>query len=248
MGFAQPNLPGLAEIKTAAERGDPQAQDKLGETYFSGLNFSDAARWFEKAAEKGIIHAQWRLGQILLNGEPKVAEGSSAVAEQKEEGIKFLLLAANQGLAGAQLDIGQCYATGKGLKKEYAEAYKWLRLASPGGSITEKIHLDPVILKMTVEQLQEGERRVKAFIPAAPNSKEATLAPPYMKDIMLKAISGPSNHRLVLINNHTFEKGEEARVKVGERTLSIKCLDIRVRSAVISIEGTAEPKEIKLRD
>src|ERR1035438_1070647 len=62
-GFSQEQLPDLAQVKGAAERGDAQAQDRLGDSYEGRFSFSTAAEWFRKAAEQGVSHAQWRLGK-----------------------------------------------------------------------------------------------------------------------------------------------------------------------------------------
>ena len=67
-GISQDGLPDLAQIKAAAEAGDAQAQDKLAGNYLSQANYSTAAKWYEKAAQQGVLNSQWQLGQILLHG------------------------------------------------------------------------------------------------------------------------------------------------------------------------------------
>jgi hypothetical protein len=169
------------------------------------------------------------------------------VPQRKDEGFNWLVLAANQGLANAQLDMGKCYQGGNGVKQDYVEAYKRLRLGSPKNSVTEKIQLEPLILKLNTQQIEEGERRARAFQPSQ-GSKQNMPEPQYLKEIVLKAISGKKDHRLVLINNHTFGQGEEARIKAGEKTVNVKCVEIRERSVVISVEGIAKPLEIRLSE
>lgn len=44
------NLPDLANIKVAAEEGNAQAQDKLGDSYFSSFDYSEAVKWYRLAA------------------------------------------------------------------------------------------------------------------------------------------------------------------------------------------------------
>ena len=150
-GFPQGGLPDLAQIKAAAETGNAQAQDKLAGNYLSHFNFSAAAEWYEKAAKQGVQNSQWQLGQILLHGEPKLAEGSVAVPPDKPTAIRWLLLAANQGHSRAQVDLGRCHEKGDGVPQDYVEAYKWYRLASQptSNSLLGKITLDPLILKMS---------------------------------------------------------------------------------------------------
>jgi len=54
-------------------------------------------------------------------------------------------------------------------------------------------------------------------------------------ELKLKAISGLAPHRLALINNHTFEAGEEAEVITANGRMSIRCLDIHDDSATIQV-------------
>ena len=59
---------------------------------------------------------------MLLDGRPEFAEGSVPVPKAADEGLKWIFLAANQGLDGAQFDLGYCYEKGKGVKQDYAES------------------------------------------------------------------------------------------------------------------------------
>jgi hypothetical protein len=245
-GFPQLQLPDLAQLKAAAERGDAQAQAKLGDVYEGRFNYSTAADWFRKAAAQGVPHAQWRLGKMLLDGRPKFAEGSVPVPKSADEGLNWIFLAANQGLDGAQHDLGYFYEQGLGVKQDYAEAYKWRKLATHKSAVSEILYLNPLILKMSQEQIQEGERRAKNFTPHR-TTKEELPEPQYVQDIVLKSISGPPDRRFALINNQTLGKGETGKIKAGQRTVSVKCLEIKEKSVVIQIEGIERPKEIGLK-
>jgi hypothetical protein len=241
-GFPQQQLPDLAQVKAAAERGEAQAQDRLGDSYEGRFNYSAAAEWFRKAAEQGVPHAQWRLGKMLLDGRPKFAEGSVPVPKAADEGLKWIFLAANQGLNGAQCDLGYFYEKGYGVKQDYVEAYKWYKLGTRKNGLAS-MKLDPLILKLTQEQIQEGERRAKDFTPHR-TTKEELPNPQYVQDIVLKGISGTPDRRFAVINNQTLGKGETGRIKAGQKTVTVKCLEIKERSVVVQIEGIEQPKEI----
>jgi hypothetical protein len=64
-------------------------------------------------------------------------------------------------------------------------------------------------------------------------------------ELKLKAISGLPEHRLALINNHTFEAGEEGEVTTNNGRMRIRCLEIHQESAVIQVGP--ERREIRLR-
>ncbi|MEO8425726.1 MAG: hypothetical protein ABI651_01310 [Verrucomicrobiota bacterium] len=66
--------------------------------------------------------------------------------------------------------------------------------------------------------------------------------------LQLKGILGNSSRRLALINNHTFEVGEQAEVKSLEGKLNIRCWEIRNRSVVVSFVGESQRKELFLNE
>ena len=70
--------------------------------------------------------------------------------------------------------------------------------------------------------------------------------PPRYKDLILKTISGPRARRLALINNQTFSAGEAARVRLNDGEVKVRCVEIRDRSVLVSVEGQAAPRELVL--
>jgi hypothetical protein len=67
-------------FRKAAEQGDADAQDALGNLYYDGHgplsmqlimygHYAQAALWFRKAAEQGDADAQWSLGGLYLDGQ-----------------------------------------------------------------------------------------------------------------------------------------------------------------------------------
>src|ERR1017187_6681306 len=124
---------------------------------------------------------------MLLDGRKTFGESSVAVPKGTDEGVKWLLLAANQGLGGAQFDLGYCYEKGNGVKQDCMEAYKWYRLGSKKNGLLGSMKLDPLILKMSQEQIQEGERRANGFTPHRATKAELPELQ-YVQDIVLKSI------------------------------------------------------------
>jgi TPR repeat protein len=135
---------------------------------------------------------------------------------------------------------------GYGVTQDYAEAYKWYKLGTRKNAVSESLRLNRVILKMSQEQIQEGERRAKDFTPHR-TTKEELPEPQYVQDIVLKSISGSQDRRFALINNQTLGKGETGKIKAGQKTVTVTCLEIKEKSAVIQIEGIEQPKEIGLK-
>ena len=63
------------------------------------------------------------------------------------------------------------------------------------------------------------------------------VAPVLTAALNLKGISGPKNHRLAIINNRTFETGEEADIKTMGQNFHVKCIEIRDDGVVASVNG-----------
>jgi stress response protein YsnF len=70
--------------------------------------------------------------------------------------------------------------------------------------------------------------------------------PKSYEDLQVKAITGPKERRLVMINNQTLALGETARIKLKDREVQVTCKEIRDKSVIIQVEGEKEPKEILL--
>jgi len=80
--------------------------------------------------------------------------------------------------------------------------------------------------------------------PFFPNStrpyETVSAAQPHAGDVsslVLKGISGPPNHRLVIINNHTFGVGDEESLVTPQGRITIRCVEIKARSVVIESGG-----------
>jgi hypothetical protein len=87
--------------------------------------------------------------------------------------------------------------------------------------------------------------------PFFPNSTRQSLEPSEKGDsqpvivLMVKGFSGYGNHRMAIINDHTFMVGEESEVISAGGRIRIRCVEIRDDVAVVTI-GNA-PQRIELR-
>ena len=113
----------LWEWRPLAERGDADAQLKLGNTYVAG--HAEPVNWNRRAAEQGLAKAQTNLGFMYRTGQ--------GVAQDYAEAVKWYRRAAEQGIAEAQHNLGFMYHEGQGMAQDYAEAVKWYRRAAEQG-------------------------------------------------------------------------------------------------------------------
>ena len=63
------------------------------------------------------------------------------VPQDYQEAVKWHRLAAEQGYASAQYNLGGMYYTGEGVPQDYKEAVKWTRLAAEQGSVEAQYNL-----------------------------------------------------------------------------------------------------------
>ena len=68
------------------------------------------------------------------------AEGQG-VPQDYAEAVKWFRLAADQGNATAQYNLGLMYDKGQGVPQNYAEAVKWYRLAADQGNAVAQFNL-----------------------------------------------------------------------------------------------------------
>lgn len=146
------------DIQSLAERGDAEAQFKLGGAYFSGQycpqDLSEAARWIRLSAEQGFSAAQFNLGYSYAEGhglpqnqneamhwyrlaaDQGMVEAQNNLAAMFEkqrnftEAAKFYRQAAEQGYVPAQASLGYAYSKGRGVPRDYGQAIKWYSQAA----------------------------------------------------------------------------------------------------------------------
>ena len=164
------------------------------------------------------------------------------------EAVKWLMLAANQGDKRGQVDMADVLLTGKLVKQDLIEAYKWSDLAAHGSTDEAAIAScgsirDAAVLKMSADQITEAKKRVADFKPQAPR-KEEWVAPVWDGQVKLTGLSGAPGHRLAILNGKTFAQGESGEVKANGKIIQVHCLEIRENSVVAEIEGFDKPIEI----
>ena len=65
-------------------------------------------------------------------------------------------------------------------------------------------------------------------------------------DLTLKKITGTKLRRQAIINNQTFSAGDTATVNVPTGRVRVRCLEIRDKSVIVTVDGQKEKQELKL--
>lgn len=159
-----------------AAGGNAESQFALGLKYGNAEGKSQdlpkAAEWYRRAADQNHFLAQFNLGMMYAGGQ--------GVAKNDDEAAMWIRRAAEGGDAAAQFNLGARYyrASVSGLEIDAAEtrieAYKWFRLAAAQGYKDSERACEPVTLRMSREDVVEGNDRIAAF--SAPKVKEPPLA------------------------------------------------------------------------
>jgi localization factor PodJL len=195
-------------LRSAAIAGDAAAAYEVAARYAEGrgvpANMEEAARWYERAASKGLTPAQFRYGSLLEKGLgvkkdlaharqlylAAAAKGNSKamhnLAVLYAEGIdgkpeygaavQWFRKAAQRGVADSQYNLGVLCARGIGTAKNFPEAYKWFALAAAQGDKDSAKKRDDIATQMDAAELAAARHAVTAFV-AEPQPAEAAIVP-----------------------------------------------------------------------
>ena len=110
-----------------ANKGDAEAQYHVGMMYNNGIgtqrDIRQAFEWFQKSTASNDPLGAYKLG-CYYDG-----QGEGVVANDKNEALKYKLIAAKAGYSLAQHDVALLYAR----QENFEEAMKWWKLAGDQG-------------------------------------------------------------------------------------------------------------------
>ena len=86
------------------------------------------------------------------------------------EAARWFRLAAEQGSAIAQYNLGDMYGNGEGVPEDIVLAYMWYNLAAAQGNEVAQDSKDILEQYMTSEQIAEAQRLSREWIEAHPPS------------------------------------------------------------------------------
>jgi type II secretory pathway predicted ATPase ExeA len=144
------------KLRTAASAQQVSAEYELAMRYAQGSgvpqNYSEAVRWFERAAEQGSASAQWKLGLAYLNG--------IGIVRGEAKAAQWIQRAANQGNPLAQVALSQLYLEGRGVEKDLTTSYTWASIASQNLGADQAPNLDLIRSELTQKQLANANRDI----------------------------------------------------------------------------------------
>lgn len=117
----------IPTLVTLAAAGDIDAAFELGERYTfgvrgAGVDYIEAARWYQLAADQGHRGAQTRMGEAYRYGD--------GVKQSFVEAMRWFRLAADEGFAPAQFQVALMYLGNAGVDRDLGEYRRWLMLGA----------------------------------------------------------------------------------------------------------------------
>ncbi|WP_148636042.1 tetratricopeptide repeat protein [Bradyrhizobium paxllaeri] len=190
-----PEAIGGPALRAAALKGDPAAAYEIGVRFAEGKgvapNLDEAAKWYDRAAQAGVVPALFRLGtfyekglsvkkdvdiarryylQAAERGSAKAmhnlavldADGGGKGANYKSASIWFRK-AADRGVADSQFNLGILYARGIGVEQNLAESFKWFSLAAAQGDADAGRKRDDVAKRLDAQSLAAAKLAIQTF-------------------------------------------------------------------------------------
>jgi TPR repeat protein len=121
-------------------------------------DYTEAVKWFRKAADQRYPWGQFNLGIMYLQGH--------GVPQDYAEAEKWYREAANVGHAGAWFGLGTMYLNGNGVPQDYAIAYMWFNLAAAHNYPNASNYRDYTAQKMTTAQIAEAQKLSRDWKPS----------------------------------------------------------------------------------
>ncbi|MBN8960092.1 MAG: SEL1-like repeat protein [Rhizobiales bacterium] len=206
-----PDAIGGPVLRTAALKGDPAAAHEVALRYAEGkgvtASLPEAAKWYERAAQGGIVPAMFRLGTLYEKGTGVTkdldtarryytlaaergnakamhnlavleADGGGNGANYRSASTWFHK-AAMRGVADSQFNLGILYARGIGVEQNLAESFKWFSLAAAQGDADAGRKRDDVAKRLDPQSLAAAKLAVTSFTPEKqPDDAVSVAAPP----------------------------------------------------------------------
>jgi len=184
-------------LRAAALKGDATAAYEIATRFADGKgvaqNLDEAAKWFDRAAQAGVVPAIFRLGTFFEKGLSvrkdadiarryylRAAERGSAKAMHNlavldadgggkganyKSAAQWFRKAAEHGVADSQFNLGILYARGIGVDQNLAESFKWFSLAAAQGDSDAARKRDDVAKRLDPQSLAAAKLAIQTFTP-----------------------------------------------------------------------------------
>ncbi|MEW6639317.1 MAG: hypothetical protein AB1586_02345 [Pseudomonadota bacterium] len=205
-----PDVIGGPVLRSAALKGDPAAAYEVAVRYAEGkgvaASYDEAVKWYDRAADGGVVPAMFRLGTLYEKGLGvakdvdaarryyiRAAERGHAKAMHNlavldadggnkgpnyKSAAQWFRKAADYGVADSQYNLGILYARGIGVEQNLAESFKWFSLAAAQGDADASRKRDDVARRLDPQSLAAAKLALQTFTPEAQPSDAINVPAP----------------------------------------------------------------------
>ena len=121
LGIQKNESESIKYLEKAANNNYPEAQYKYGKYLLKNNNTKQAENYLKLAADQKFTKAEYAYGVLLYSRKEKASDNESA---------KYFQSAADKGDPKAQCALGMCFKSGRGIKKNSVEAFKYFKDSS----------------------------------------------------------------------------------------------------------------------
>jgi localization factor PodJL len=182
-------------LRNAVLKGDASAAYEIGMRFAEGkgvpVNLDEAAKWYDRAANAGVVPAIFRLGTFyekglavtkdvdiarryyLMAAERGHAKAMHNLAVLDADGggkganykaaSQWFRKAADRGVADSQYNLGILYARGIGVEQNLAESFKWFSLAAAQGDADAGRKRDDIAKRLDPQSLAAAKLAIQTF-------------------------------------------------------------------------------------
>jgi hypothetical protein len=176
--------------------------------------------------------------------EPRAKQIGKDAIEGFCELVSFLFAEA-QGLHSARSNIlGNLYTRGQihlfiEAERQFGfnEIVDWMKFGE-----------DALLITNELARVREVILPASTNAPANPVFFAPAAAAPSFARLVLQGISWSKTRPMAMVNGRNFEPKEEAKVRIGDTNVLIRCLEIRPGAVVVQIGGVGEPFTLKLAE
>ena len=166
-----PDAIGGPALRAAVLRGDPAAVYEVGARFAEGRgvpqNLEEAVKWYDRAAQAGIVPAIFRLGTFYEKG--------LGVKKDVDIARRYYEQAAERGTAKAMHNIAVLDADGGGKGADYKSAAQWFRKAADHGIADSQFNLGILYargIRLDAQSLAAARLAIQTFM-AEPQPDDA---------------------------------------------------------------------------
>jgi S1-C subfamily serine protease len=170
------------------------------------------------------------------------------VPQDYKTAVKWYKLAAGQGFAYAQNNLGFMYANGKGVPQDYILGHMWWNLAASSGTKEAVLGRDAVSKRMTPSQLAKAQNLARTFVPKKNAQTASSKKTSPKTDKVVSASSGTgfsvSSDGHVITNHHVIEGCQKVKIHHKGKTIPASVVTFDPKNDLALLKGDFRPSTV----